>query len=97
MGIFILIVLSCCFPSGLVPTLVQIFPHAGLQFGFYAFFKTTWEMSFGIKVYISVYNAPQTMNAITLILHLVHFKVNDTVYHGLSSHKASYILKEIKL
>ena len=54
-------------------------------------------MSFGIKVYISVYNAPQTMNAVTLILHLVHFKVNDTVYHGLSSHKASYILKEIKL
>lgn len=37
------------FYKGLVPTLVQIFPHAGLQFGFYAFFKTTWEMSFGIK------------------------------------------------
>ena len=78
-GIFIVIVLSCRFPSGLVPTLVQIFPHAGLQFGFYAFFKTTWEMSFGIKVYISDYIAPQTMNAIILILPLVSFKVNDYV------------------
>jgi len=35
---------------GLVPTLVQIFPYAGLQFGFYAFFKTLWEMSIRIKV-----------------------------------------------
>ncbi|KAK2553270.1 Mitochondrial thiamine pyrophosphate carrier [Acropora cervicornis] len=43
------------FYKGLVPTLVQIFPHAGLQFGFYAFFKTTWEMSFGIKVYKDSY------------------------------------------
>lgn len=32
-----------------------------------------WNQS----IYISVYNAPQTMNAITLILHLVCFKVND--------------------
>ena len=38
------------FHLGLVPTLVQIFPHAGLQFGFYAFFKIVWEVSFGIKV-----------------------------------------------
>lgn len=37
------------FYKGLVPTLVQIFPHAGLQFGFYAFFKSFWEMSFNIK------------------------------------------------
>ncbi|KAL9988345.1 hypothetical protein ACROYT_G002780 [Oculina patagonica] len=34
---------------GLVPTLVQIFPYAGLQFGFYAFFKALWEMSFRTK------------------------------------------------
>ncbi|PFX29767.1 Mitochondrial thiamine pyrophosphate carrier [Stylophora pistillata] len=34
---------------GLAPTLVQIFPHAGLQFGFYSFFKTLWEISFRIK------------------------------------------------
>lgn len=38
------------FLLGLVPTLVQIFPYAGLQFGFYAFFKALWEMSFRIKV-----------------------------------------------
>lgn len=37
------------FYKGLVPTLFQIFPHAGLQFGFYALFKIFWEMSFGIK------------------------------------------------
>lgn len=37
------------FYKGLVPTLVQIFPHAGLQFGFYSFFKALWEMSFRIK------------------------------------------------
>lgn len=37
------------FYKGLVPTLVQIFPYAGLQFGFYAFFKTLWEMSIRIK------------------------------------------------
>lgn len=37
------------FYKGLVPTLVQIFPHAGLQFGFYSFFKTLWEISFGVK------------------------------------------------
>lgn len=37
------------FYKGLVPTLVQIFPHAGLQFGFYAFFKALWEMALHIK------------------------------------------------
>jgi len=37
------------FYKGLVPTLVQIFPLAGLQFGFYSFFKAIWEMSFSIK------------------------------------------------
>lgn len=35
---------------GLVPTLVQIFPYAGLQFGFYAFFKALWEVAFVTKV-----------------------------------------------
>lgn len=37
------------FYRGLVPTLVQIFPHAGLQFGFYTFFKTLWEVIFSSK------------------------------------------------
>ena len=36
---------------GLVPTLIQIFPHAGLQFGFYTFFKTLWEVIFSSKVH----------------------------------------------
>ncbi|XP_077980246.1 mitochondrial thiamine pyrophosphate carrier-like [Glandiceps talaboti] len=31
------------FYKGLVPTLMEIFPHAGLQFGFYAFFKMIWD------------------------------------------------------
>ena len=32
------------FFKGLVPTLVQIGPQTGFQFGFYSFFKTLWEL-----------------------------------------------------
>eukprot|EP00040_Diaphanoeca_grandis_P024753 m.136450 g.136450 ORF g.136450 m.136450 type:complete len:302 (+) comp29853_c0_seq1:487-1392(+) len=35
------------FYRGLVPTLVQAFPHAGLQFGYYKAFMHTWKLMFG--------------------------------------------------
>ncbi|XP_071965822.1 mitochondrial thiamine pyrophosphate carrier-like isoform X2 [Antedon mediterranea] len=31
------------FYKGLTPTLIQLFPYNGLQFGFYSFFKTLWK------------------------------------------------------
>ncbi|XP_077866872.1 mitochondrial thiamine pyrophosphate carrier-like [Saccoglossus kowalevskii] len=34
------------FYRGLAPTLLELFPHAGLQFGFYSFFKIIWEHVF---------------------------------------------------
>ena len=37
--------------SGLLPTLLQIFPYAGMQFGFYAMFKLTWDRLFQLKVF----------------------------------------------
>ncbi|XP_070581332.1 mitochondrial thiamine pyrophosphate carrier-like [Ptychodera flava] len=37
------------FYKGISPTLLEIFPHAGLQFGFYAFFKLLWEQVFDIS------------------------------------------------
>ena len=35
------------FYKGLMPTLLQLFPYAGFQFGFYALFNSMWEFSFG--------------------------------------------------
>ncbi|XP_038067812.1 mitochondrial thiamine pyrophosphate carrier-like [Patiria miniata] len=32
------------FFKGLLPTMLQVFPHAGFQFGFYALFKRVWEV-----------------------------------------------------
>ncbi|XP_065829906.1 mitochondrial thiamine pyrophosphate carrier-like [Oscarella lobularis] len=37
------------FYRGLVPTLLQIFPYSGFQFGFYSFFKTLWDYAFGLE------------------------------------------------
>ncbi|XP_033100402.1 mitochondrial thiamine pyrophosphate carrier-like [Anneissia japonica] len=31
------------FYKGLTPTIIQLFPYTGLQFGFYSFFKTAWN------------------------------------------------------
>ena len=53
---------------GLVPTLVQIFPHAGLQFGFYSFFKALWEMSFRIKVHGYCHHSLDVLGLVTMLI-----------------------------
>lgn len=35
--------------SGLVPTLVQIVPQTGFQFGFYSILTSIWELVFGVR------------------------------------------------
>ena len=61
---------SYCYLSGLAPTLVQIFPHAGLQFGFYAFFKALWEMALHIKVH-DIFTTPEKKQASDLVISLL--------------------------
>ncbi|XP_077861600.1 mitochondrial thiamine pyrophosphate carrier-like [Saccoglossus kowalevskii] len=34
------------FYRGLAPSLLELFPHAGLQFGFYTFFQMLWDKTF---------------------------------------------------
>lgn len=76
--------------SGLVPTLVQIFPHAGLQFGFYSFFKTLWEISFGVKVCWCYCCRLEVFGCSTIKCYFCLFRVNTTclqlvmwrIFHG---------------
>ena len=37
------------FYKGLLPTLIQIAPYSGLQFGFYAIFTKLWQQLIGDK------------------------------------------------
>ena len=43
------------FFRGLVPTMIQVFPLAGFQFGFYALFKHVWEFFLPVHVDASVH------------------------------------------
>ena len=53
------------FFRGLVPTMIQVFPLAGFQFGFYALFKHVWEFFLPVHVDASVHETSKCQVALS--------------------------------